>query len=425
MTRTNSRSVIVCGGGIVGLCIAHYLAREGFAVTIIERNPPDVDSCAHGSAGYVSPSHVIPVSAPGMVWQGLKWMLSSRSPFYIKPRLDVELIRWGWLFARSCRAAHLRRAAPVLRDLCLGGRELFVELAEKTGNPFELRREGILNLCQTEKGLEEEVQGLARVANELGIEAQVLDARETAAIEPAARMNVVGSVYFPLDAHLTPRKLMKALLALLIEQGVKIHWNTRIIGWQTEAGGVTRISTAAGDFAADEYILATGSWGAETVRGLEIKLPMQPGKGYSLTIQNPRIQFTKPMILVERRVAVTPMGDQLRFGGTMELSGHNGRVLAERIEQIIDSAQTYLPDFGAEDFAGIKPWFGYRPMSPDGLPYVGRFARVTNLTAACGHAMLGVTMAPITGLLVAEILAGRRPSIDLTLLNPDRFAQAL
>ena len=418
----SSQNVIVCGGGIVGLCTAYYLAREGFAVTVIERTPQGADSCAPGSAGYVSPSHVVPVSAPGMVWQGLTWMLSSRSPFYIKPRLDPELIRWAWLFARSCRVSHLQRAAPLLRDLCLAGRALFLELAEKTGNPFGLSTEGMLNLCKTEKGLEEEAQSLGRVAKEVGIEARVLNARETAAMEPGAHLDVAGSVYFPIDAHLAPRKFMTTLIALLAEQGVRFHWETGILGWRVDAGRVTSISTNFGDLEANEYILATGSWAAETVRGLPITLPMQPGKGYSLTIQKPRFHFTKPMILVERRVAMTPMGDQLRFGGTMELSGHSNSILPERIEQIIDAAQTYLPEFRPDDFAGTKPWFGYRPMSPDGLPYVGRFARLSNLTAACGHAMLGVTLAPITGLLVTETLAGRRPSMDITLLNPDRFA---
>ncbi|MGH8163668.1 MAG: NAD(P)/FAD-dependent oxidoreductase, partial [Rhodanobacteraceae bacterium] len=159
------------------------------------------------------------------------------------------------------------------------------------------------------------------------------------------------------------------------------------------------------DFAADEYVIATGSWSPQTTRSLGLRLPMQPGKGYSLTIAHPRFHFTKPMILAERRVAVTPMGDALRFGGTMEISGHNDSVRPERIEQIVASAQSYFPDFRADDFAGIQPWFGYRPVSPDGLPYIGRFARPQNLVAACGHAMLGVTLAPITGLLVAENLA--------------------
>src|SRR5262249_52368719 len=158
---------------------------------------------------------------------------------------DLELIRWGWLFARSCRVAHLRRAAPLLRDLCLAGRALFVELAEKTGNSFELHTEGLLNLCQTEKGLEEEAQGLGRVANELGIEARVLNAPETAAMEPGARLDIAGSVYFPIDAHLTPRKLIPTLTALLTEQGVKFHWNRRVVGWQVEAGRITSVTTTA------------------------------------------------------------------------------------------------------------------------------------------------------------------------------------
>jgi D-amino-acid dehydrogenase len=419
---SNARSVIVCGGGIVGLSTAYYLACEGFDVRVIERNAEGADSCAHGSAGYVSPSHVVPVSAPGMVWQGLKWMLSSRSPFYVKPRLDPELIRWAWLFARHCTTAHTRRVAPLLRDLCLAGRELFVALADKSGNAFELRTEGLLNLCKTPEGLEHEARALGRVANEVGVEARVLDARETAAMEPGARLDVAGSIYFPIDAHLIPGKFVATLIALLHERGVKFHWKTRVDGWRVEAGRVTAAFTSAGDLVADEYILATGSWAAVILRGSGIRLPMQPGKGYSLTITQPRFKFCKPMILSERRVAVTPMGDQLRFGGTMELSGHSGSVLPERIEQIIAAAQSYFPDFSADDFAAIKPWFGYRPMSPDGLPYIGRFAAFSNLTAACGHAMLGVTLAPITGLLVAETLAGRKPSVEMRLLSPDRFA---
>ncbi|HEY3602119.1 MAG TPA: FAD-dependent oxidoreductase [Chthoniobacterales bacterium] len=424
MTRrpSDARTVLVCGGGIVGLSIAYYLGRAGFSVTVVERNSESAGSCAYGSAGYVSPSHVVPVAAPGMVWQGLKWMLSSRSPFYLKPRLDLDLLRWSWLFARSCTVAHMRRAAPVLRDLCLASRQLFVELAEKTGNAFELRTEGLLNLCKTEEGLAHEAGLLGRIANELGIEARVLNAKETAEMESGARLDVVGSIYFPIDAHLTPAKLVATLIALLKEQGVNFHWNTSVVGWKAASGRVTSVSTTAGELVADEYVLATGSWAGETMRGLGIDLPMQPGKGYSLTIERPRFQFTKPMILTEYRVAVTPLGERLRFGGTMELSGHSRAVLPERVEQIKLAAQSYFPDFSPEDFARIEPWFGYRPMSPDGMPYLGRIAGFSNLTAASGHAMLGVTLAPITGLLVAEILSGQRPSIDLSLLNPNRFA---
>ena len=416
------RSAIICGGGIVGLSAAYYLAREGWRVTLLERNAENVDSCAHGSAGYISPSHVVPLSAPGMIWQGLKWMTSSRSPFYVKPRLDGDLMRWGWLFARACTRDHTRRAAPVLRDLCLGGRKLFVELADVTGNAFELKTEGLLNICKTQEMLDHEAHGLGALANEVGVEARVLDARQAAALELGVRMDIAGAVYFPVDAHLTPRKFIPALVALLKDMGVKFHWSTTVYGWRSEAGRIAAVHTTAGDLLADEFVLAAGSWAPSAVAGLGLRLPMQPGKGYSLTIEKPRFTLTKSIILTERRVAVTPMGAQLRFGGTMEISGHSDNVRPERIEQIVASAQHYFPDFTAEDFAGIKPWFGYRPVSPDGLPYIGRFRRHPNLTAACGHAMLGVTMAPITGLLVTEVLAGRKPSVDLAMLNPDRFS---
>jgi D-amino-acid dehydrogenase len=416
------RSVIICGGGIIGLCTAYYLAREGFRVTVLERNAEGADSCAQGSAGYISPSHVIPLSAPGMVVKGLKWMLSSRSPFYIKPRLDGELMRWGWLFARACTRGHVRRAAPVLRDLCLGGRKLFVELAEVTGNAFELKTEGLLNLCKTQEGLDHEAHGLAALANQLGVEARVLNAAQTAALEPGVKLDVAGSVYFPIDAHLTPRKFMPALLTLLKDMGVKFQWNTSVYGWRAEGGRIAGVQCSAGDLTAEEYVLASGSWSSSMVANLGIRMPLQAGKGYSLTIDQPRFQLTKSLILVERRVAVTPMGDQLRFGGTMEISGINDTIRPERVQQIIDAVPHYFPEFNTGDFSGIKPWFGLRPVSPDGLPFIGRFRRYQNLTAACGHAMLGVTMAPSTGLLVADVLTSRKPSIDLAMLSPDRYA---
>lgn len=415
-------SVIVCGGGIVGLCSAYSLAQAGCAVTLVERKTEGTDGCAEGSAGYVSPSHVQPLSSPGMVWQGLKWMLSSRSPFYIKPRLDADLARWAWRFARSCTPEHTQRAAPVLAQHCLESRRLFVALAAATGNSFEFRTEGLFNLCKTAATLDKYAAGLAALANSVGVEAQVLDARRTAELEPGVRMDIAGSIYFPIDAHLSPRKLVPDLIALLRRQGVDLRWGTAVRGWRVEAGRVAALATDRGELRADHYVLATGSWAGDTVRGLGLRLPMQAGKGYSLTLPRPRMRFTKSAILTERRVAVTPMGDTLRFGGTMEISGHDDRIRPERLEQIRAAAAHYFPDLSAADFADAQPWFGYRPVTPDGLPYLGRFARYSNLVAACGHAMLGVTLAPISGLVVADLVTGRPPSVDLALTAPDRFA---
>ena len=210
-----SKSVLVCGGGIVGLCTAYYLAREGYAVTVVERHAENAhDHCALGSAGYVSPSHVIPLAAPGMVWKGVKWMLNSRSPFYIQPRLDTDLMRWGWHFWRASSSQRVERAAPILRDLCLLARQLYEELDDLTGDRSEFRKDGLLNLCQTQAGLDHETHGLARLANQLGVEARVLDAQQTAAMGLGAKLNIVGAVYFPIDAHLTPARFCPALVVL-------------------------------------------------------------------------------------------------------------------------------------------------------------------------------------------------------------------
>jgi D-amino-acid dehydrogenase len=416
------KHVVVCGGGILGLSCAYYLAREGHRVTLLERDAADHDTCAGGSAGYVSPSHVIPLAAPGMVMLGLKWMLSPRSPFYIKPRLDAELLRWGWHFWRSCTDRNVCRSAPILRDLCLASRTLFGEFADQTGNDFQLEKQGLLNLCKTQAKLDHEAHGLAQLANELGVEARVLNATETAALDPGVKMDVLGSVYFPIDCHLTPRRFVTTLTALAKQQGVEFRWQTPVTGWRTANGRIAAVLTPQGEIVADEFVLAGGSWSPGMLAGLGVRLPMQAGKGYSLTLEQPRVLPTRPHIFTEARIAVTPMGRTLRFGGTMEISGINSTIRPERVQQIVESVPRYFPEFTAADFAGIKPWSGLRPVSPDGMPYVGRFARHSNLIAACGHAMLGVTLAPITGVLVADVVGGRKPTVALETLNPDRFS---
>jgi len=416
-----AKHIAVCGAGIVGLCSAHYLAQRGHRVTVIERGPETRDGCSFGNAGMIVPSHFIPLAAPGAVAQGLKWMFDAQSPFYIRPRLDWELIAWGVRFARAATAAHVARSAPLLRDLSFASRLLYTELADAMGNEFELVQRGLIVLCQTPQALEHEA-AVAAQANALGVDAEVVSPTRAAELDPAVRMAIAGGVYFPRDCHLTPPRLMAALERRLREQGVEFQWAAEITGWRRAGEEIAAAVTAHGEIAADEFVLAGGSWSASLAKSLGLALPLQAGKGYSLTLSQPRRLPRLCSILAEARVAVTPMGAALRVGGTMELSGLDSPPQRRRIAAIAEAMPGYFPDFRAADFDGVPAWSGLRPCSPDGLPYVGRFARCRNLCAATGHAMMGLSLGPITGRLVAEILSDEKPSLPLELLNPDRFA---
>jgi len=418
-----NRRVLIVGGGVIGLATAYYCTRRGWAVTLIERRPVQRDGCSFGNAGMIVPSHFIPLAAPGMVALGLKWMWNPESPFYIKPRLSLELLDWLYKFWRASTSRHVRRAAPLLRDLNFASRAAYAELAALPGQDFGLVQKGLLMLCQTQHGLEEEAKTAAQ-AVALGIPAEVLDARQTAALEPAVRMNVAGAVYFPRDCHLQPDRFVATLQDQLVAAGAELIWDREVTGWRQGSGTYLQgVCLDDGrELSADEYVICGGSWSPGLVRDLGLRIPIQAGKGYSLTLPQPRQLPQICAIFTEARMAVTPMGGALRFGGTMEISGLSETIDARRVRGIINAVAGYYPDFTPADFEGIIPWRGLRPCSPDGLPYLGRTARYANLTVATGHAMMGMSLAPITGQLVASILAGDHLSPDLALLSPDRFS---
>jgi D-amino-acid dehydrogenase len=416
-----SKKVLIIGAGAIGLSSAWHCARQGHQVTVLERHGAQRDGCSFGNAGMVVPSHFVPLAAPGMVKLGLKWMCNPESPFYIKPRLDGELLDWGLKFWRASTAAHVQRSAPLLRDLEFASRALFEELAAATGNDFGLVTRGLLMLCKSQHGLEEEA-AVAAQANQLGVPAEVLDANQVAALDPGVTMDVAGAVYFPRDAHFTPALYIDLLQRQAEAAGVRFEWNNDARKLVAGNGQIAAVSTQSGEFAADEIVLCGGSWSPLLVRDLGLRIPIQAGKGYSLTLPQPRQLPRLCSILTEARLAVTPMGSSLRFGGTMEIAGLNEAINPVRVRGIIKAVPAYFPKFSPEDFAGIQPWRGLRPCSPDGLPYLGRTAKYSNLIIATGHAMMGMSLSPITGKIVAEIVSGEPPPFNLRLLSPDRFA---
>jgi D-amino-acid dehydrogenase len=418
-----SKRVVIVGGGVIGLCAAYYCARRGWQVTLIERNAARRDGCSFQNAGMLVTSHFVPLAAPGMVGLALKWMWNPASPFYVKPRLSWDLLAWGFRFWRAATPEHVRRAAPLLRDLSVASHRCYEELAALPGSDFSVVRNGLLMLCRTQHGLDEEA-ATAEMGRGLGIDSEVLDARGVAALDPGIRMDVAGAVYFPHDRHLTPDRFVAQMQDRIEAMGVELLWNTDAAGWRVEGKRRVRAVVARDgrEVEGDEFVLCGGSWTPGLVRELGLTVPIEAGKGYSLTLPTPRRIPALCAILAEARLAVTPMDGTLRFAGTMEIAGLNEDISPLRVRGIIAAATEYYPEISAADFDGVAPWRGLRPCSPDGMPYVGRTTRFANLSIAAGHAMMGISLGPVTGQLISEILAGETPRLDLTQLSPDRYA---
>jgi len=412
--------VLVVGAGVAGLFSALHCADRGFRVTLVERHGEQRDGCSFGNTGMIVPSHFLPLASPGMVVQGLRWMLDPAAPFHVKPRASWELVSWALKFAAACSAERVRRAAPLLRDLTLASRGCYEALALPT-NDFALERTGVLMLCKTSHALREEGR-IAEHARSLGLCAEVLTTAETAALEPEMRMDIVGSVHYPLDCNLVPERLIAGLERRLAQRGVRFRWNTEVRQWVVEGDRVRAVVCGREErLEADAFVLAAGSWSSGLARLLGLQLPLQPGKGYSITCRRPNRLPRRCAVLTEARVAVSPMAGALRFGGTMEMAGLDETINPMRVHSITEAIPRYYPDFGPADFAGIEPWRGLRPCSPDGLPYLGRPARYSNLVISTGHAMMGVTLGPVSGKIASQLLSAEEPDFDLALLAPDRY----
>lgn len=409
--------IAVVGGGVVGVCSAYYLARRGLEVTLIEKGDIAAGS-SYGNAGLIVPSHSIPLAAPGALRRGMRWMLDRESPFYIRPRPSRDLVRWLLRFRRACTAEHVRRSIPVLRDLSRASLALYRELAALPGLDFGFREDGALAVFRTAAGLEHG-RHEADVLRAAGIDATVLDAKAAREVEPALGRAVAGAVHFPGDAHLAPDRFVRGLARVMERSGVRVLAGTEVLGFTRRGRAITAVETTRGDLAVDEVVLAAGSWSGELARGAGLDLPIQAAKGYSITYDRPPGAPRLPLLLGEARVAVTPMGDALRFAGTLELAGLDLSIDRRRVGAIARAAGQYL---AAGESRVREIWRGLRPCSPDGLPYVGRPARGDNLIVATGHAMIGVSLGPVTGSLVAQLAARETPALDLHPLRPDRFA---
>jgi D-amino-acid dehydrogenase len=395
----------------VGLCSAYSLRQRGYDVTLID--PGTGPKTSTVNAGMIVPSHIIPLASPGMIGVGLRMMLRPKSPFWIRPRLDADLARWMLRFARSCTKENVEGSKRLLMELNSASKEAYLDF-ERELDGFHIEQKGLLMIAKKEETLEEESHVAAQV-RELGLPAEVLDAEQVQEVDPAIQIDAVGGVHYRADCHFYPPQFMAALRARL--DAMEVEFRSDTVRHFTSQG----VATDGGELSAETVVIAAGAWSQTLAREIGLTLPLQAGKGYSFEVTAPMHRPSVCAILMEGRVAVTPMPGGTRFGGTMEIGPADGRMDARRIQGIQEAIPNYYPQFRDFDFAGCKASVGLRPCSPDGLPYIGRTTRRPNVIVATGHAMMGMSLGPITGRLVAQIAAGEETEIDITALSPDRF----
>jgi len=410
-----NKKALIIGGGIIGLSTAYYLQQEGCEVVIIDKS--DISTGASFvNAGYISPSHVIPLSAPGMVAAGIKMMFNAASPFYLKPRFNLDLWRWAWAFKKSATAKHVADAAPIIKDLTILSRELYQDIKNQAIFNFQFERKGLLMCYQTNE-FEDKEAHMAEVAKNQGLEVRPINKSQLAQMEP--ELNAQGAYYYTCDAHSTPGDFMKKMHRYLVSKGVTFYTNETVLDFKYNSKKVTAVTTDKQTHIFDELVIASGSWTPKLTQKLGVKLLIQAGKGYRINLHR-KTGINYPTILAERNTAVSPMDGFTRFGGTMEIAGINHKINPVRVKAIAEAAKAFYPNLTIKEDEMTDAACGLRPVSPDGLPFIGRTKKFKNLCIAAGHSMMGWSQGPATGKLISEIITDKKTSLNLNAFNPDR-----
>ncbi|MBP3955324.1 FAD-dependent oxidoreductase [Gemmata sp. G18] len=406
-----TKRVVIVGGGVVGACCAYHLAKTGHTVAIVDRKEFG-SGCSHANCGYVCPSHVLPFAAPGAITSTLKTLFQRNSPLKVRPGVALANLGWFLGFARKCNTRDMMAAGRAIQALLNSSRALFDELIAAERIECEWESKGLLFVFQTPKHFEHYAHTDELLRREFSMPARRFDSAELAALEPALKPGMAGGYLYESDAHLRPDRLMSELKRVLLALGVEIRENCAMTGLVTANGVATALKTSAGDVPGDQFVIATGAWTPQLNAALGCRVPIQPGKGYSLTMPRPALCPTYPLIFEEHRVAVTPFASGYRLGSTMEFSGYDDSLNRSRLALLTDAAKLYLRDPLAEPVQ--EEWWGWRPMTSDGLPVIDRAPVANNVMIAAGHNMLGLSMATATGKLVSELVGGGKPHIDPT-----------
>jgi len=411
------KKVVIVGGGIIGFSCAYYLIEEGHEVVLVDK-----DSFKSGAsivnAGYIIPSHIIPLASPEVLRKGIKWMLNSNSPFYIKPRFNKDLINWGINFIKSSNFRHVNRSISIIKKINEFSKELYFELRDSKKIDFKIYEKGLLMAFKTSEAEKEEFK-TAKIARELEMNVKELSQKDVNSMQPKIKMNIKGAFWYKSDAHLTPETFMNNLKSYLLKKGLKVYKENLVESFNYNSGIINSIRTKKNEIFGDEFVIAAGAWSENLLKKLRIKLLIQAGKGYRINLLK-KTGISYPAILLEDKVAVTPMDGFTRFGGTMEISGLNTKINYKRVNAIAKSSEEYYEGLKISRQNINDAQCGLRPLSPDGLPFIGRHSLYNNLVLATGHSMMGWSLGPVTGKLVSEIISGKKKSISIDPFNPER-----
>jgi len=411
-------SVLVVGAGVIGIACAHYLALGGHRVTVIDQGPIG-GGCSHGNCGHICASHVLPLTEPGNLRAGLKSLLDPTASFRIKPQWRLSMLHWLWQFARRCTRRQMLAGATHLKTILDSSMAEYEALFRDHGIDAQWQRRGLLYVQQTRRGMDRFAAQDAMLRSEFGIGARRLEGDELSGFDPALKEGLAGGFHYEGDASVRPDALTAQWSKWLISRGVRFEPDRPLKGIRATGRRIVGVGTDGGEMSADGFVFATGAWSSQLAHNLGCRIPVEPMKGYSVTMTSPRVSPGQPLVFSEHGVAATPFDDGYRLGSMMELAGFDETVPSRRIRQLSASAAVYLKEpVGGETH---ETWFGWRPLTPDSLPIIGRVPRFDNAFLATGHHMLGMSMAPATGRLVAELLGGKPPHIDPAPFSAGRF----
>ena len=412
--------VLVIGGGVIGMCTAYYLARSGASVAVLEEHQAGGPmASSYGNIGLLVPSHSTPVAEPQVISRGLRWLLNPESPLYIRPRWDADLVRWLLRFWAACTAARCAAAEPIVYRWQRASLDLYAELAAELPPEVNYERKGGLFLYLEERAWEQAVVGV-RAEQEAGIDAAVVEPEQLRALVPGLQPGVVGAVHYRQDGRIIPDAFVRAMAAAAARHGAEVHEQATVFALERSGATVRAVHTSRGTLRPRTVVLATGFLSPSLGRDVGLRIPVQPAKGYSVTVRRPATCPEIPVHFHAERVVVTPFGpDRMRIGGTLELAGNDRSVSPRRVAAIRRAVPRYLA--GMEELETVEIWRGMRPLSADSLPILGRPRGLDNLLLATGHGMIGVSMGPISGKVVAELALGQEPSLEMDLFRADRF----